>query len=119
MTWILCTSGAAVLKAGRNANSTITISGAALTAWCDQAEAQINTATRRDWITEVASTKTNFAGILSDLCSDIIAIKIINYDMSGYTSKLEATTMLDVLRDNMIRNLEILKEKDKITGVVY
>ena len=28
-------------------------------------------------------------------------MKIINYDMSGYTSRVEAQTMLDVLKDNI------------------
>lgn len=114
MTWTLCTSGAAVIKAGANANSNAIISGSLLTSWCDQAESQIDALTRKDWVTNYSSEKTNFKNVLGDLCSDIIAMKIINYDMSGYTSRAEAQTMLDVIRDNIIRNFDVLKdEKNK------
>jgi len=109
MSWTLCTSGAAISKAGFNAN----ISGGALAGWSDQAEGVINTITRKDWVTDYSSVKTNFKPILSDVCSDMIAMRIINYDMSGFTSRQEATTMLDVLRDNIVRNIENLKE-DKV-----
>lgn len=112
MSWSLCTSGAAIYKAGANANSDIRISGAILANWSDESEGQINTITRKDWITNTPNV--NFTGILSDLVSDMIATKIISYDMSGYTSRLEAQTMLDVLNNNINRNLKALTdEKNK------
>ena len=117
MSWTLCSSGACISKAGANANSSVIASGAILADWSDQAEGLINTSTRYDWTANIASVSANFKPILADTCSDLIAMKIINYDMSGYTSRAEATTMLDVLKDNSVRGIEILKDeknKDKM-----
>lgn len=110
MSFTLTSSGAIVSKAGANVNSTAAASGALIKLWCDQAEAAVNAATRKDWVAGYAGVTANFKGILDDVASDMAAMKLINYDMSGYTSRLEATTMLDVLRDNIIRNIEILKD---------
>jgi len=110
MSWTLCTSGAAVAKAGANANATIVLSGATLAKWSDEAEGALCMRTRKDWVTAYGTVHTTFLGTLSDCCSDLIAMKIINYDMSGFTSRLEAQTMLDVLRDNLIKNLDVLRE---------
>jgi len=111
MAWTLSTSGACIIKAGTNANSAITASGAALSKWSDEAEGTLNALTRKDWVADYASIKANFKPALDDAVSDIIAIRIINYDMSGYTSRLEAQTMLDVIKDNLNRNLDALKDQ--------
>ena len=97
MSWTLTISAAALAKAGANFNPAV--SGALLDKFSDQTEGKINAITRRDWIGLSASTLTNFKGILDECASSDIAIKIINYDMSGYTSRTEAQTMLDVNRD--------------------
>lgn len=126
MSWTLCTSGAAIAKAGANANTTVIsgsaivpytggMSGAALLAkWSDEVESTICLRTRYDWISAVSSATVTqpFRGCLSDTASDMIAMKIINYDCSGYTKLLEAQGMLDVLRDNISKNLELL-DKDE------
>lgn len=114
MSWTLSTSAAAIAKAGAGANTTIVASTATLAKWSDEAEGTLCSVTRYDWLTNYTSIGTNFKPILDDTISDIVGMKIINYDMSGYTSRAEAQTMLDVLRDNHIRNIEILKdEKNK------
>lgn len=112
MSFNLTTSGACLIKAGANANNLFAISGAfiaKLGTFCDQAEADLCLLTRRDWVALSGATTTNFRGILDDVVSDMVAMKVISYDMSGYTSLLEAATMLDVMRDNITRNLGELK----------
>ncbi len=112
MAWTLTTLSGALYKAG--ANASLGCSGAMLEKFSDQAEGSINAITRRDWVALSGSTAANFRGILDDTASDMIAMKIINFDMSGFTSRQEAQTMLDVLRDNITRNLDALKdEKNK------
>lgn len=108
----LCSSYAIIRKAGVNANSTIIASNAALSDWCDQAEAEITTATKYDWVTNYSTINQNTKAILTAATSARAAIAVINYDMSGYTSRSEAQTMLDVLRDEYTRALEILKDND-------
>ena len=109
MSFNFTTSGAAIAKAGAGANSTITGRNTELDLWSDMVEGKINTLTRIDWITNPPST--NFAGILSDIASDLIATKIIAYDMSGYIGT-EGQTMLDVLKDNSDKSLNELTKQE-------
>lgn len=106
MSWTLTTSGACIAKAGLNAN----VSGALLQRWSDEAEGSLSTIGRYDWVANYGTIGANFKPILDDAASDMVAMKIINYDMSGFTSRLEAQTMLDVIRDNLVRNLDALKD---------
>ncbi len=110
--WILCTSGSAIAKAGANANTTIVASGSVLLEWSKEVEATICTTTRKDWITAYSSLGANFKEILNNLSSDLIAMKIISYDPSGYASQREAELMLDVLYDNQLKNMQILREQE-------
>lgn len=112
MSWTMCTSGAAIAKAGANANSDIIASGPVLAAWSDQAEGSINSITRKNWTASFAALSSNLKPILEDLSSDMIATKIISYDMSGYTTGAEGRTMLNVLHDNIIRNITELKKME-------
>lgn len=117
MSWTLSTSGAAIAKAGANANSTIIASGATLAMWSDEAEAYVNTITRKDWVAGYNTVTTNFKQVLSRVVSDLIAMEIIAYDMSGYTSLAEAQTMLDKLRDDHTKIVTDLTD-DKIKEVM-
>ena len=111
MSFTLCSSFAIIRKAGLNANSTIVASGSILSDFCDEAEATINAITRQDWVADYGSVGTNYKAILADTTSSMAAMKIIPYDMSGFTSRYEAQTMLDVLKDNIDRNLAVLKDQ--------
>lgn len=113
----LCASGACVVKAGKHVDDFYTGAdgGDADANWEElilQAEAVINTTTRKDWVTDHASVKTNFVKILEDACSCLAAIYAINYNMDGYTSKAEVLTMLNVLIDRYNKNISILKEDE-------
>lgn len=104
MAWTFCTSGSAINKAGANANATIVLSGNALAAYSNAAEGEIVNETNINFLASFASLSTT-SGIkeaLASVCEDKIAMKIINYDMSGFTSRSEAQTMLNVL-DNQIK----------------
>lgn len=103
MSWTLCASGAAITKAGLNRNTDVSMSGAVMDAWSDQAEGVIVARTRKDWVDDYANVDAHVKFILDDVCSSIIAKQIIAYDMSGYTSRAEAQTMLDV-QDDVVRS---------------
>lgn len=108
--WNMCSSAAAIEKAGVNANSDIIASGSTLQRWSEQVEGAINSETRKDWVGSPATT--NFLGALSDTSSDLIARKIVAYDMSGYSGLAYAQTTMDQLRDNATRNIRFLREID-------
>lgn len=108
MSWTLCTSGVAITKAGSNVNESV-ISGVLgyLADYSDLAEGMFCMKTRKDWITNPPSNL--ISGAIADAVSDLIAIKAINYDQSGYL-KGEAQTMLDVLKDNSDTIITDLRE---------
>src|SRR3990167_2303649 len=106
MAWTLTTSGASLARAGRNAN----ISQANLVLYSDDAEAVINTTTRKDWVADYSAVTTNFKKILNHCASSMVAMDIINYDMDAWP-RATAETMLDVLRDGIVRDIEVLKDE--------
>jgi hypothetical protein len=110
MSWTLCTSGQAVVKVGLYANSTISASGVALASWSNEAEGMIVGVTRRDWVDDYATADAHIKYILQQTASASIAKEIIQYDMSGYTSRAEAQTMLNVQDDIIKSNLKILQD---------
>lgn len=110
MSWTLTSSGAAIIKAGKNASSDITLSGSALAGWSNEAEGRIIGETRRDWVGNYTGLPSGIKNILSDVCSSYIAKQIISYDMSGYTSRAEALTMLNIQDDIAREGLRILKD---------
>ena len=112
MSFNLTTSAAIISKAGANASAVAVASGALMALWCDQAEATFCMRTRKDWVTDLTSVTTNFKPMISDAVSDMAAIKVVNYDMSGYTSKREAETILDVLDYNAKGIIKDLSQKE-------
>lgn len=108
MSWNLTTSGAAKAKAGENYDISMTATD--LDKLCDDAEATLNMRTKFDWVS--AAITNQFSGALSDTVSSMVAMNIINYNMSGFTSRSEAQTMMDVLRDNINLNIKELKDAD-------
>lgn len=84
-------------------------------------EAFINCVSRFDWDKEdTASTlNTSVRGILIDTAACLCAIEGIIFDMSGFTSRIEAEDAINVLRDISLRNLSVLRDKktqDFMTG---
>jgi len=114
----LTTSGAAVVKAGANVSTSIP-EGEGWVRWASQATAIINVESRRNWSDSYDTLNSDVKWILNDIASDLVAIRAINYDMSGYTSRGEAESMINILRDNALRNIQLItedKHKDFIEG---
>ena len=109
----LCLSGAVLLKAGAGVSSNFTGGNgeANLVPLINQAEAYVNVLTRYDWIGNWTSLDAQDKLLLEQAASDLAAIYAIQYDMSGYTNRLEAQTMLDVLRDRFVQAVDLLKVK--------
>ncbi len=110
-----------LLRVGTNASATVKGAG-----WFDtiiiDAEAIVNCMTRYDWSAAdtTATLNASVRGILVDTSACLAAIEGIIWDMSGYTSRIEAEDMINVLRDIALRNMSILRDKkvqDFINGV--
>lgn len=83
-------------EAGAYANSTYTAE-AYTNKYIKKAEGKLCLDTRYDWVTNYASVSTIGKEILRQAVSCLAAIKCINVDMSGYTSRQEALIMINVL----------------------
>ena len=99
-----------VKKAGNGANATA-ITVAETDKHVLQIEASINSLSRTNWSDRFATLGTVVADILTGIGSDLCAINVIQWDMSGYTSRAEAEDMINILRDSAMRGLSILKDK--------
>jgi len=114
ITTTLCTYGDVIAKAGANAAD---ITGAELIVqnFVLQAESFINVITRYNWTDQYSSLNEDVKYLLNQICSDLAAIYLISYDMSGYTSRVEAETMINVLRDNFTRGVVTLFDQKSVT----
>jgi len=110
MAWTMCSSGAMEFKAGVNASLTV-LSGAHMQSFNEQAESFINTATRINYTDAYDSLNDDVKKILEDAVSAKGAMMIINADMSGYTSRAEAQTMLDVNYTVLTDAIKLLSDK--------
>lgn len=83
-------------KAGLYANAT-SAAEAYTNVYIKEAEGKICLDTRYDWVTNYASVSTIGKEVLREAVSCLAAIDVINYDMSGYTSRQEALIMINIL----------------------
>lgn len=101
-------------KAGANVSPLFT------TTMQDNAEirgiAQLQILTRYMWADNIPAN-VDIKAALSDYLSSFVAIEAITYDMSGYTSRAEAESMITILRDGMLRNLSLLRDQKSETFI--
>lgn len=109
MTETMCTSGSVRLKAGVRVSSDLT--AANYTEFINQAESHINAAARIDFTASYSGLTDAKKKILEDVASSLAAVAAINYDMSGFTSRAEAITMLNVNRDISSKGLRLIRDK--------
>lgn len=96
--------------AGINANTT-SKAIAATDVYVLNVESKINSMTRFNWSDAfTAGLNADVKGILTETGAAWCAIIVIESDMGGYTSRTEAQTMLDVLRDFVTTNISILRD---------
>ena len=112
----LCTESEAANKAGNNASATSTTQ-MLVSEFVLQAEGVINAVTRFNWVDAYAALTDDVKHILNQTCSDLAAIYIITYDMSGYTDRVEAETMINVYRESVARGLSLLKNQEVKTFI--
>ncbi len=97
-------------KAGANASTTATAE-AYTNVFIKEAEGQLSTAARYNWIDNYSSISTVGKHILRDAASSYAAVQAINYDMSGFTSRQEALIMVNILWAGFQKCITLL-EKD-------
>ncbi len=101
-----------VARAGANANTTA-VNTTATDIYVLNVEGFINSATRHNWSDAYGtgtSLNADVQGILTETGACLCAIYVIQWDMSGFTSRGEAQDMIIVLRDIALRNIQILRD---------
>ena len=96
-------------KAGTGANSTAKAT-AATDVYVLEVEAMVNVLTRHNWSDDYSGLNDDVKKILKGITSNLCAIYVIQWDMSGYKTRTEAEDMINVLRDTALRNMSILKD---------
>lgn len=99
-------------KAGANASSTSNVE-VYINDFITQAESEINVVCGVNFSDTYSTLNVDVRGLLKQAASNLAAIYIINFDMSGYTSRAEAITMINVLWSAYVRNIALLKDKVK------
>ena len=97
-------------KVGANASATSTAE-AYTNVYIKQAECLINNFCRFNYLGTYSTLNADVKLLLQEVASNIAAIYAIIYDMSGYTSRVEAEDMVNVLRDAALRGLSLLRDK--------
>ena len=100
-----------LLRVGTSASATVKAAG-----WFDtiivDCEAIVSCATKFDWVgLGAAAINDTVEGILTDATASLAAINGIIWDMSGFTSRIEAEDMINVLRDRYLLDISILRDK--------
>lgn len=106
----LTTNAEVGYKAGAS-KSTVSSAEAYTNVFIKEAEAQLSAAARYDWVTNYASVSAIGKEILRDAASSYAAVQVINYDMSGFTTRQEALIMVNILWAGFQKVINLL-EKD-------
>jgi len=109
-TGIFATTAEVERKAGANCSAT-SKAEAYVNDYMTQVESFINVFTRYNWSDAFSGLNADVKGILKEIASNLAAIYVIQYDMSGFTSRVEAEDMINVLRDAALRGLSVLRDK--------
>lgn len=107
---IFCSTAEVERKAGANC-SAVSKAEVYTNDYVTQVESTINSLVRYNFSDNYASLNVDVRGILKEVASNLAAIYVIIYDMSGFTSRIEAEDMINVLRDAALRGLSLLRDK--------
>ena len=118
---IFCTQAEMLMKAGASVSSVVTAAVDTTfvysNSFISQAESTINCDARYNFSDHYATLNVDVKEILKQTASDLAAMYCIQYDMSGFSSRYEAETMLDLLRDSALRGLGLLRDQKVVTFI--
>ena len=109
-TGIFATTAEVERKTGANVSAT-SKAEAYVNDYMTQVESHINDAARFNFSDAFSGLNADTKGLLKEISSNLAAIYAISYDMSGFTSRVEAEDMINILRDAALRGLSILRDK--------
>ena len=111
-TGIFATTAEVQYKAGAKASATSSAEGY-INSFMTQVESFINVTCKYNFSDVYATLNVDVKGILKECASNLAAIYVINYDMSGYTSRIEAEDIINVLHTRAMECIEAIITQDK------
>jgi len=117
-TGIFATTEEVKRKAGVGASTTAAVE-LYINDFMTQAESLINSTTRFNWSDAYSGLNVDVKGILKMAASSWAAIAVIRFDMSGFTSRQEALTMINSLiyeYTTCVAQLKDIKVQDFMNG---
>ena len=116
-TGIMATEAELDAKAGENVD---------LTGWTEankndfvaQAESFVNVISKNNWSDAYAALNADVKRFLSETVSNLSAIYGIQYNMFGYSSRIEAENMINLLWAKLQQNVEFLKDDRTVKFMV-
>ena len=109
-TGIFATTAEVQMKVGAGASATSNTE-AFINSFMFQAESYINSVCRFNFSDNYSTLNVDTKGILQECATCIAAIYVVQYDMSGYDSRIEAEDIINVLRDAYLRDVQLLRDK--------
>jgi len=97
-------------KAGDGASAT-SKDEAYVNDYMTQVESRINAVCRFNYSDNYAALNADVKGLLKEVASNLAAMYVIAYDMSGYASRIAAEDQINTLRDGALFGLSLLKDK--------
>src|SRR3990167_6596287 len=112
-TGIFATTAEVQRKAGTKASAT-SKAEAYVNDFMTQAESRINVACKYNFSDNYSTLNVDVKGILKEAASDLAAIYVILWDMSVFTTRIEAEDMINVLHAQFENCIKLLQDQDKI-----
>lgn len=115
---IFCTKAEIDVKVGENVDTT-GYTETNINNSCAQAESYINVVCHFNFSDSYASENADTKRILSEAAACWVAMDFISYNMSGYTSRIEAENMINIQWakfNKLIKILEESKNRDFLKG---
>lgn len=113
----LCINGDVLKKAGSRASSTSTAE-AYTNVYIKEAEGQLCTAARYDWVTNYSSISTIGKEILRDAASSYAAALAIAYNTNGFNSTQEALAIVNILWAGFEKCIRLLEKDNKYKSFI-
>jgi len=106
---IFATLAECASKVGENVDSTGWSEGN-IDQWCSEAESYINVLCKFNFSDVYANLNQDVKKILTEACSNLVAIYGISFNMAGYTSRIEAEDMINILWARFTLCVNLLKD---------
>ncbi len=97
-------------KAGTNANATAKAT-AATDLYVLEVESFVNCICRHNFSDTYSTLNDDVKHILKSVTTNLMAIIVIQWDMSGFTSNIEAEDMINVLWATVSLNINLLRDQ--------